>query len=161
MEIAALPSCEKSLFAGAKVAFFSDSQGHKQTLFLVFLLWNPLCIRYIRRFMSDLTTITMSKTFETNALKGKSLAAGMKQRIAELEKFGVKEADLTVMEQDADKAIEMIREVDSLREEVTRKLQAANEQLNSLRDRAAVYRKIIKQNYLQDQWAGFGLQDKR
>ena len=74
---------------------------------------------------------------------------------------GVKEADLTVMEQDTDKAIEMIREVDRLREEVTRKLQEANEQLNSLRDRAAVYRKIIKQNYLQDQWAGFGLQDKR
>jgi len=76
-------------------------------------------------------------------------------------KYGVKEADLTVMEQDADKAIEKIREVDRLREEVTRKLQEANEQLNSLRDRAAVYRKIIKQNYLQDQWAGFGLQDKR
>ena len=111
--------------------------------------------------MSDLTTITMSKTFETNALKGKSLAAGMKRRIAELRKYGVKEADLTVMEQDADKAIEMIREVDRLREEVTRKLKEANEQLNSLRDRAAVYRKIIKQNYLQDQWAGFGLQDKR
>ena len=36
----------------------------------------------------------------------------MKQRIAELEKFGVKEADLSVMEQDADKAIEMIREVE-------------------------------------------------
>ena len=65
------------------------------------------------------------------------------------------------MEQDVYKAIEMIREVDSLREEVTRKLQKANEQLNSLRDRAAVYRKIIKQNYLQDQWASFGLQDKR
>ena len=79
----------------------------------------------------------MSKTFETNALKGKSLAAGMKRRIAELGKYGVKEADLTVMEQDADKAIEMIREVDRLREEVTRKLQEANEQLNSLRDRAA------------------------
>lgn len=85
----------------------------------------------------------------------------MKRRIAELGKYGVKEADLTVMEQDADKAIEIIREVDSLREEVTRKLQTANEQLNSLRDRAAVYRKIIKQNYQQDQWAGFGLQDKR
>ena len=103
----------------------------------------------------------MSKTFETNALKGKSLAAGMKKRIAELQKYGVKEADLTAVEQDADKAIEMIREVDSLREEVTRKLQAANEQLNSLRDRASVYRKIIKSNYLQDQWLSFGLQDKR
>lgn len=111
--------------------------------------------------MYDFITNTMSKTFETNALKGKSLAAGMKKRIAELQKYGVKEADLTAMEQDADKAIEMIREVDSLREEVTRKLQAANEQLNSLRDRASVYRKIIKSNYLQDQWLSFGLQDKR
>ena len=161
MEIAALPSCEKTLFAGAKVIFFFDSEGYKRRLFFVFLPWNPLCSRYIRRFLSDLTTNTMSKTFETNALKGKSLAAGMKRRIAELEKYGVKEADLATMEQDADKAIEMIREVDRLREEVSRKLQAANEQLCSLRDRAAVYRKIIKQNFLQEQWAGFGLQDKR
>ena len=61
----------------------------------------------------------------------------MKRRIAELEKYGEKEVDLAVMEQDADKAIEMIREVDRLREEVTRKFQEANEQLNSLRDRAA------------------------
>lgn len=52
----------------------------------------------------------MSKVFETNALKGKSLASGMKTRIAELQKYGVKESDLTQMEQDADKAIEAIRE---------------------------------------------------
>lgn len=67
----------------------------------------------------------------------------------------------SAMERDADKAIEMIREVDSLREEVSRKLRAANEQLDSLRDRAAVYREIIKSNYLPDQWLDFGLQDKR
>ena len=103
----------------------------------------------------------MSKTFETNALKGKSLASGMKKRIAELEKYGVKEVDLTAMERDADKAIEMIREVDSLREEVSRRLRVANEQLDSLRARAAVYREIIKSNYLPGQWLGFGLQDKR
>lgn len=103
----------------------------------------------------------MSKTFENNALKGKSLAAGMKKRIAELEKYGVKEADLATMEQDVDKAIEMIREVDRLREEVSRKLQAANEELSSLRDRASVYRKVIKSNYQPDQWQSFGLQDKR
>lgn len=54
--------------------------------------------------------IIMSKVFETNALKGKSLASGMKARIAELQKYGVKESDLTQMEQDADKAIEAIRE---------------------------------------------------
>ena len=45
----------------------------------------------------------MSKVFETNALKGKSLASGMKKRLPELAKYGVKEADLTAMEQDADK----------------------------------------------------------
>lgn len=67
----------------------------------------------------------------------------------------------SAMERDADKAIEMIREVDSLREEVSRRLRAANEQLDSLRARAAVYREIIKSNYLPDQWLGFGLQDKR
>ena len=67
----------------------------------------------------------------------------------------------SAMERDADKAIEMIRKVDSLREEVSRKLRAANEQLDSLRDRDAVYREIIKSNYLPDQWLDFGLQDKR
>ena len=103
----------------------------------------------------------MSKVFETNALKGKSLASGMKARVAELKKYGVKESDLTQMEQDADKAIEAIREVDRMRAETSRKLDAANAQLNSLRDRANVYRKLIKANYLPDQWEEFGLMDKR
>ena len=33
----------------------------------------------------------------------------------------------------------------------------ANAQLNSLHDRANVYRKLIKANYLPDQWEKFGL----
>ena len=41
----------------------------------------------------------------------------MKKRISELSKYGVKEEDLTAMEQDADKAIEMIKEVDRMRAE--------------------------------------------
>ncbi len=103
----------------------------------------------------------MSKVFETNALKGKALATGMKKRISEVSKYGVKEAELTAMEQDADKAIEMIREVDRMRAETTQKLEAANAQLNSVRDRANVYRKLIKAHYPQDQWEAFGLMDKR
>ena len=103
----------------------------------------------------------MSKVFETNALKGKSLASGMKKKLSELSKYGVKEEDLTAMEQDADKAIAMIQEVDRMRAETTKKLEAANAQLNSLRDRANVYRKLIKANYFPDQWESFGLMDKR
>ena len=103
----------------------------------------------------------MSKVFEANALKGKSLAAGMKKKLSELGKYGVTEQELTAMENDADKAIEMIREVDRLREEATKKLQAANEQLYSVKDRADKYRKIIKTNYQQEEWERFGLLDKR
>ena len=65
------------------------------------------------------------------------------------------------MENDADKAIEMIREVDRLREETTKKLQAANEQLYSVKERTDKYRKIIKANYPQEEWEKFGLLDKR
>ena len=65
------------------------------------------------------------------------------------------------MENDADKAIEMIREVDRLREETSKKLQAANEQLYSVKERADKYRKIIKANYQQEEWEKFGLLDKR
>lgn len=32
MEIAALPSCEKSLFAGAKVAFFLKNESHRHSM---------------------------------------------------------------------------------------------------------------------------------
>ena len=32
MEIAALPSCEKSLFAGAKVAFFLENESHRHSM---------------------------------------------------------------------------------------------------------------------------------
>ena len=101
----------------------------------------------------------MSKVFETNALKGKSLASGMKKRLPELAKYGVKEADLTAMEQDADKAIEMIKEVDRMRADTTKKLEEANAQLNSLRDRANVYRKLINSKHLlQDPCNPYGLQ---
>ena len=103
----------------------------------------------------------MSKVFETNAHKGKSLAAGMKKKLSELGKYGITEQELTAMENDAEKAIGMIREVDRLREETSRKLQAANEQLYSVKERADKYRKIIKANYPQEEWEKFGLLDKR
>ena len=64
----------------------------------------------------------MSKTFETNALKGKSLGSR--------------------------------HETENRRTREIRRQRSGPY-------RAAAYRKIIKQNYLQDQWAGFGLQDKR
>lgn len=45
--------------------------------------------------------------------------------------------------------------------ETSRKLDEANAQLNSLKERANVYRKLVKANYPQDQWERFGLMDKR
>ncbi len=103
----------------------------------------------------------MSKVFETNALKGKALADGMRKKIAELNQYGVNEWELIEMSNDADKAIEMIREVEQLREVVSEKLKSANKQLDSVKERALAYRRIIKAHYTQDKWESFGLMDKR
>ena len=57
----------------------------------MYLLWNPLCIRYIRRFMSDLTTSTMPKTFETyNAELQNNVLTIQKGNITEAENASYK-----------------------------------------------------------------------
>ena len=103
----------------------------------------------------------MSKVFEANALKGKSLAAGMRKKLPELSKYGVTEKELIDIENDVDKAITMIKEVDSMREETSRRLNAANEQLLGVKERVDRYRKLIKDNYPIERWEEFGLMDKR
>ena len=61
----------------------------------------------------------------------------------------------------ANKAIEMIKEVDALRQEASEKLQKANEQLADVKELAMGYRQTIKNNFPMEQWEKFGISDKR
>lgn len=103
----------------------------------------------------------MSKTFEDNALKVKSIAEGCLNHFNEVAQYGFKEDNLKKIAEDAEKAIEMSKEVDRLRVEVGQKLQVANAALADVKDRAASYRRTIKNNFAQEKWARFGIGDKR
>ena len=68
---------------------------------------------------------------------------------------------LDKLEAEANKAIEMIKEVDALRQEASEKLQKANEQLADVKELAMGYRQTIKNNFPMEQWEMFGISDKR
>ena len=103
----------------------------------------------------------MSKVFEEYAQKAISLSEGLKKHYSEVSRYGVVESELDRLKDDALAAIDKIKEVDAMRLEVTRKLVAANAALDAVKEKAMMYRKLIKRNYSPEQWIRFGLQDKR
>ena len=103
----------------------------------------------------------MSKTFETNAQKAMTMASGIKTHLSEVAHLGIKAEGLDKLEAEANKAIKMIQEVDALRQTVSEKLQAANEQLADVKELAMGYRQTIKNNFPPEQWEHFGIMDKR
>ncbi|MBQ8839105.1 MAG: hypothetical protein IJ005_07280 [Bacteroidales bacterium] len=103
----------------------------------------------------------MSKTFETNARKALMMASGIKSHLSEVEHLSIEVEGLDRLEAEAGKAIEMIREVDLLRQTVSEKLQAANEKLADVKELAMSYRQTIKSNFPPEKWEHFGIMDKR
>ena len=89
------------------------------------------------------------------------MASGIKKHIDEVAHLGIRTEGLDTLEAEANKAIEMIQEVDALRQTVSEKLQAANEQLADVKELAMGYRQTIKNNFPMEQWEKFGIMDKR
>lgn len=89
------------------------------------------------------------------------MASGIKKHLSEVAHLGIKAEGLDKLEAEANKAIEMIQEVDALRQTVSEKLQAANEQLANVKELAMGYRQTIKNNFPPEQWEHFGIMDKR
>lgn len=89
------------------------------------------------------------------------MASGIKKHIDEVAHLGIRTEGLDTLEAEANKAIEMIQEVDALRQTVSEKLQAANEQLADVKELAMGYRQTIKNNFPPEQWEHFGIMDKR
>ena len=89
------------------------------------------------------------------------MASGIKKHLSEVAHLGIKAEGLDKLEAEANKAIEMIQEVDALRQTVSEKLQAANEQLADVKELAMGYRQTIKNNFPPEQWEHYGIMDKR
>lgn len=103
----------------------------------------------------------MSKTFEQNAGKALMMVDGIKNHLDEASSLGVKADVLDALKAKAEKAIEMIREVESLRAVVSEKLQNANSCLAEVKEEAQLLRQLIKSNYPLERWSDFGIMDKR
>jgi len=103
----------------------------------------------------------MSKVFVENAQKAINLSEGLKKHYSEVSCYGVVESELDRLKDDAQAAIAQINEVDAMRLEVSRKLIAANAALDAVKEKAMVYRRLIKNHYPPEQWIRFGIQDKR
>ena len=89
------------------------------------------------------------------------MASGIKKHIDEVAHLGIMTEGLDTLEAEANKAIEMIQEVDALRQTVSEKLQAANKKLADVKELAMGYRQTIKNNFPPEQWEHFGIMDKR
>ena len=72
-------------------------------------------------------------------------------RRSDCDKTVIDDKCLSKLEAEANKAIEMIREVDALRQTTSEKLQKANEQLTDVKELAMGYRQTIKNNYPMEQ----------
>lgn len=103
----------------------------------------------------------MSKTFDLSVEKAQVLVAGIKKNYVELERLGIQWESLKQLEENSAQATAMIAEVEQMRETVSQKLQAANSKLDEVKNGYSALRQIIKLNYPQEQWAKFGLMDKR
>lgn len=103
----------------------------------------------------------MSKTFEDQALKAKTLAECMKRNFNELSAKDVKQETLDKLIKASEEAIIKSLEVDKLRMVVSEKLKDANAALSDVKDMYNELRRIIKTNFPIEQWHIFGLMDKR
>lgn len=115
----------------------------------------------LRKFSLHLIIITMSKTFENQAIKAKNLAEGMLKYLSELSARGVKQETLNSLIKASEEAIRMSQEVDRLRMEASKKMHEANAALCDVKEKYNELRVIIKNNYPLEQWYRFGLMDKR
>lgn len=89
------------------------------------------------------------------------MVAGIRAHFQDISHLGIGSAVVDKLEADASKAIEMIRVVDALKAETSEKLHNANAQLDEVKDQANVLRHLIKSSYPQEEWAKFGIMDKR
>ena len=103
----------------------------------------------------------MSKTIDLQVDKTMRLVDGVKAHLNELLDKGV---DAHVLDDLVDKTRHMKQldqECDALHDQLSAKTRAKNDILNSVKTGYADLRKILHDNYPQEEWEKYGLLDKR
>ncbi len=103
----------------------------------------------------------MSKTIDLQIEKSRLLIDGARKHLSELQNKGFSAAELDKMAADLELLKAANVECDKVREELSKRVKNCNTIMDTVKNMFAEKKKIIKQNYVQEQWAKYGVQDKR
>jgi len=103
----------------------------------------------------------MSKTVDLQVEKSQTLIDGLRRNLAQVADKGISGEGLDAMQRDLDTLREQGKECDALREELTRKVKTMNAQMMRVKERFAETKKAVKGYFPQEEWARFGVTDKR
>lgn len=103
----------------------------------------------------------MSKTIETQIEKSNVLIKGFRNNIEFLRDKGINKEILDDMENNLRSLEELNRQCDEMRAKLKDKVKEVNDVLSTSKQAYFDMKKIIKCNYLQEEWSKFGVMDKR
>ncbi len=102
----------------------------------------------------------MSKTVEIQIEKSSNLVDGLRKHLNANGK-GVTSAEIAGMEQNVKELAAANEEVERLRAELVPKVKRMNEIMANVKAAYAEKKKMLKACYSQEQWANYGIPDKR
>lgn len=103
----------------------------------------------------------MSKTIDLQVEKARRLAEGIINGRERLNAKGIDVDRISELTDQADAVVAAGNKVDAMRLEVSKQVRQTNDLLEQLKQNYGAYRNLIRNNFPQEQWITFGLQDKR
>ena len=103
----------------------------------------------------------MSITILNEIDKAKVLVDGMRKNLDKAKQLGIDAPALDRLEKAFTDLKSKDDELDALRRRATLKVKENNELLADMKEQMLSMRKAVKQNYPQQEWMSFGVQDKR
>jgi len=103
----------------------------------------------------------MSKTVEQQIEKSRNLIGGLRKHLSTGVGGGVNSNEIDSMEQALTELEAANKEVDRLRDELAPKVKHMNDVLAQVKVAYAEKKKTLKGYYAQEQWADYGIPDKR
>lgn len=103
----------------------------------------------------------MSKTTDLQIEKTRTLIAGLRKHLPQVESYGVREEELAQLEQ----AITLLNTesaaLEELRAKVSARVKEVNGHLDALKHEYARLKGVVRNHYPQERWADYGVMDKR
>lgn len=103
----------------------------------------------------------MSKTVDLQVEKSLVLLKGLYANIRELTPKGISLETLNMLDEKLKSLKIKSDECDKLRDKLKVEIRDMNSSLTSVKEIYSANKKIIKQNYVQEEWKRFGVADKR